>query len=202
MKKILLKSTDFNDAIEQCLGSLGVSGNFLLLPTETVYGFVCSWEDALARKNICLAKNRPGEKHFQMLAYDINMVKAFGGIISDRVEKIVKHFCPGPITIVIPSKKEETIGFRIPKHDFMLELIRKHRVPLAGTSANISGEPPVLSPDQILPKLTLQPDIIIDSGLFTSDSLPSTVIKIVDKKLELLREGAISLEEIEKTLNR
>ena len=199
MQKYSLKSDNIQDVTRKCSVALKKPGAFLLVPTETVYGFVCSWDDSLARKNICEAKKRPREKLFQMLASDLGMVKVCGGIISPIVEKIVHHFCPGPITIVIPAKSGGTIGFRIPEYAFILELIKKHKSPLAGTSANISGEPPALSPNQVLPELTLKPDIVVDAGVFFRNATPSTVLKITNDQLEILREDPISLKEIEET---
>ena len=191
-----LKLGSFQDIVEECSDSLKRPGSFLLLPTETVYGLACSWNDKAARQRIYEAKARPEDKPFQMLASDIEMVKSSGGIISPLTEKIVEAFCPGAITIVVPSKNGQTIGFRIPKHDFVLELIKSYGQPLAATSANISGSPSALSPEQATSELKLMPDVVVDNGTISADALHSTVIKVDGKKLQILREGAISLKEI------
>ncbi len=200
MQKYLLKSYNLHDIVKKCSVLLKKPGSFLLVPTETVYGLICSWNDDLAREHIYTAKNRAENKPFQMLASNIGMVKAFGGIISPVTEKIVQSFCPGPITVVVPTKDEKTIGFRIPECDFILKLIKSHSFPLAGTSANLSGEPPAFQPQQVLSELKLMPDLVVDSGLISTDSLPSTVVKVNGSKLEILREGPISLIEIQKAV--
>jgi L-threonylcarbamoyladenylate synthase len=74
--------------------------------------------------------------------------------------------------------------------------------PLAGTSANLSGVPPALHSEQALSELKLMPDIVVNSGLIPSNSIPSTVLKINGKKLEILRKGAISLKEIQSAVQR
>ena len=202
MQQYLLKSENVQELVKKCSALLKNPGSFLLVPTETVYGLVCSWNDALARENIYKAKNRAENKPFQMLTSSVDMVKSFGGIISPVVEKIVQSFCPGPITIIIPTKNEQTIGFRIPEHTFTLNLIKSHMFPLAGTSANLSGVPPALHPDQALSELKLMPDLVINSGLIPPDSIPSTVLKVNGTKLEILREGSISLKEIQSVIQR
>ena len=202
MTQYSLKSENFQEIVKKCSDALKKPGSFLLLPTETVYGLVCSWEDSLARERIYEAKARPEDKPFQMLTSDIEMVKDTGGIISPFTEKIVQSFCPGPITIIVPTKDKQTIGFRIPNHDFVLELIKTHKLPLAATSANISGSPSALSPEQATSKLKLMPDIVVDNGLIPTDSRPSTVIKVNGEKLEILREGVISLEEIQRAVQK
>jgi L-threonylcarbamoyladenylate synthase len=202
MFKYLLKSENFQDIVKKCSASLEKPGSFLLVPTETVYGLVCSWEDILARKNIYKAKKRAENKPFQMLASNVRMVESLGGIISPVTENIVQSFCPGPITIVVPAKDGQTVGFRIPECDFILKLIESYMFPLAGTSANLSGEPSALHPEQALSELKLMPDIVIDSGPISAGSLPSTVLKINGSELEILRKGPISLEEIQKTVNQ
>jgi L-threonylcarbamoyladenylate synthase len=202
MQQYLLKSGNLQDIVKKCSASLKKPGSFLLVPTETVYGLVCSWNDILGREHIYKAKKRAENKPFQMLVSNVKMVKSFGGIISPLTEKIVQFFCPGPITIVIPTKDRQTIGFRIPECKFILKLIESHMFPLAGTSANLSGKPPALLPRQILSELKLMPDIVVDNGLIAADSLPSTVLKISGPKLEILREGPISLEEIQKVANQ
>jgi L-threonylcarbamoyladenylate synthase len=198
----LLKSDNLQNIVKKCLLALKKPGTFLFVPTETVYGLICSWDDVLARERIYKAKKREENKPFQMLVSNIDMVKSFGGIISSATEKIVQAFCPGPITIVVPTKDGQNIGFRIPKYDFILKLIESHTFPLAGTSANLSGEPPALNSQQALSELKLIPDVVVDSESIPESSIPSTVIKINGSKLVILREGPISLIEIQKAIQR
>ena len=200
MQQYLLKSNNIREVVEKCSVSLKKAGAFLLVPTETVYGLICSWDDALARDSIYQAKERKEDKPFQMLVSSVDMVKSFGGIISPVTEKIVQHFCPGPITIVVPAMDDQSIGFRIPECEFVLKLIESHMFPLAGTSANLSGEPPALHPCAVLSELKLMPDVVVDSGLIATGSRPSTVVRVVGSKLEILREGPISLEEIQEKI--
>ena len=74
--------------------------------------------------------------------------------------------------------------------------------PLAGTSANLSGVSPALHPEQALSEIKLMPDIVVNSGLIPSNSIPSTVLKVNGTKLEILRKGSISLEEIQSAVQR
>ena len=200
MENYILNKDNFEEALLRCSDTLKRKCSFLLIPTETVYGLVCTWDDNKAIKKIYKAKRRDENKPFQMLVSDTDMVKSYGGIISDITEKIVKAFCPGPITIIIPTVKGSTIGFRIPEHEFTLKLIKKCNFPLAGTSANLSGDPSALAAEDALRNLLVKPDITIDSGKISSNSKSSTVIKINGLKIELLREGPVSIDDINSIL--
>ena len=196
MHQYNLNENNIAKAVVLCTEALIIPGSFLLVPTETVYGLVCSWNDTVARNNIYTAKNRPEQKPFQMLVDSLDMVKKQGGIISDITSKIVEHFCPGPITLIIPSKDNSTIGFRMPEYNFIHELITHHAFPLAGTSANLSGNDPALEVGQALNELKLEPNVVIDGGIIPSTSLASTVVRVDGSNLEVLREGPVSLEAI------
>ncbi|MEI6056240.1 MAG: Sua5/YciO/YrdC/YwlC family protein, partial [Lentisphaerota bacterium] len=115
--------------------------------------------------------------------------------------KIVTAFCPGPITIIVPSVDGVSkIGFRIPEHEFVLQLIKKLNAPLAGTSANLSGEPAALNVNDALSSLRIKPSLSIDGGALPKESLASTVVEIVGDELKIIRKGAISYDSLIKIL--
>ena len=201
MNKIQLNENNINDTVKRCSESLSILGSFVVLPTETVYGLACKWNDEQARQNIYTSKGRSENKPFQMLAADLQMVKDHGGIVSKLTQKIADNFCPGPITIIIPSTDGKKIGFRIPQYKFIWNLIDACSSPLAATSANLAGKSPALSIDSAISELHLKPNVIIDAGKISSYSQSSTVLEVDGESLKILREGPISLKDIDSILN-
>ncbi len=186
--------------INKCIELLD-QDKVLLLPTETVYGLMCDYESESGRNKIYKIKQRDKNKLFQMLISDISMLENFEIELTEPIKKLINKFCPGPITIVVAQKNGDTIGFRIPNHDFILNLISQYGKPLAATSANISGNPAALSIEEAFADFAdIKPDYYVDNGNIEKNSLASTVVQIIDSEINILREGAISKKEIFKTL--
>ncbi len=198
---IRLKDINFDNAVEVSVSALRSKKGFVLIPTETVYGLACLWDDIESKKLIYKAKTRPEEKPFQMLVASIDMAIKYGCCLNHIAIKLANAFCPGPITIIVPCVDNKTaVGFRIPEHLFVLSLLKKLNSPLAATSANISGEAPALSAYDTLNSLKIEPILAIDGGGLPKNSLASTVIKIEGENIKILREGVISSDDIEKVL--
>ncbi len=186
--------------INKCIELLD-KDKVLLLPTETVYGLMCDYKSKAGRDKIYKIKQRDKNKLFQMLISDISMLENFEIELTEPLKKLIDKFCPGAITIVVTQKNGDTIGFRMPDHEFILNLICKYGKPLAATSANISGNPAALSIEQALADFAdVKPDYYIDMGKINDNSLASTVVQIIDNKINILREGIISKKEIFKTV--
>ncbi|MCK4982714.1 MAG: Sua5/YciO/YrdC/YwlC family protein, partial [Victivallaceae bacterium] len=91
-----------------------------------------------------------------------------------------------------PAPAGDTLGFRIPDHPFILELLQKLSYPLASTSANRSGEPNALDVDAALAMLDGEPDVAIDGGAIPHDRQASTVVMALDDSMKILRRGPVS----------
>jgi len=188
-------------AAEKCAASLTPdSGKVLLLPTETVYGLICRWDDQSARKKIYEMKKRSDNKPLQMLAPDLNTVLKSGLAADSRINALVSAFCPGPITIVAPASDGSKIGFRMPDHTLIKSLLSMLDCPLAATSANLSGKPPALSFETATAELAIQPDIGVDSGEVPLYSKASTVVEVLSEGWKILRDGPITHEQIDKVI--
>ena len=184
------------DALEKASRIL-LAGGVVALPTETVYGLVTPWGNEDGRYRIYALKKRPAGKLLQMLASSLEMAEIAGVVCSESVRKVVKRFCPGPITIVAPDRNGGSIGFRVPGNDFMLRLLNHLGSPLAATSANLSGMPPALTADAAVCELDGEPDALLDGGKISiTGGKASTVVSLLGDKPEILREGPISLREI------
>lgn len=199
-KILILGRDDYATVLDSCKSALETTSGFVIIPTETVYGLACLWNNESAKKCIYQAKARPEHKPFQMLVASVEMAKEYGCIVDSRTEKIVNAFCPGPITIVVPARDGSKIGFRIPEYKFVLDLILYMGKPLAASSANVSGKIPALNIKDALSTIKIQPALAIDGGTLPDSSLASTVIEVKDSDIKLLREGPIPLSAILKVL--
>ena len=190
--KILPESVEAETAAEHIL--LGDrKGGVILAPTETVYGLICAYDDPVARDRIYSLKHRPPEKLLAAFLPDISFVDRFAPPLTGAALRIAKHFMPGPVTLVLPDGKGSTFGFRIPDHPFILSLLKRVRIPLASTSANLSGQPPALNVSDALASLDGEPDLAVDGGAIPSGSLASTVIQAgPGGQWRILRPGPVT----------
>lgn len=195
MKRFSLMENNRNEIVKNCVNRLREAGAVALLPTETVYGLMSSWDDKAARGRIFAIKARDEKKPLQMLISDPSDLTSHGVVLDKRTQKLVEAFCPGPITIVTHAG-DSTIGFRMPDHSLILDIIRELGHPLAATSANRSNKPPALTVDEALDDFDLPPDIIVDSGPLHPDALASTVVSLLEEEIVVLREGVITEDEI------
>ena len=179
-----------------------LEGKVFICGTDTLYGLCANALDESALERIYQIKERERGKPVSIFLRDIKDIERYT-YLDNVSKKIVERFLPGPLTIVLKKKdtipdilSKDYIGIRVPKSDTIREL---SIVPLTATSANISGEKPPTSVEEIEDRIKERVDLIIDTGVCPYRK-PSTVIKVVDGKVELIREGAIDFEEIERVL--
>lgn len=188
-------SADLPLIIGDCARMLSEKGTVLLLPTETVYGFMCRWDDQQARERIYRMKRRDSGKPFQMLASSIAQAEKEGLVFEGEAKLISEKFFPGAMTLVVKNRNGGTTGLRIPDHQLTLELIKKLDSPLAATSANISGEPAALTLEDALKNIEILPDIAVDVGKIEA-GIASTVVDATSIPFKILRQGPIKEAEI------
>lgn len=195
MRKIMDLRLNKDKIIEHCIEILTVPGAILLLPTDTVYGLVCRWNDFAAIAAIREMKGRGEEKPFQMLAPNAAAVASAGVDISPSIKKLMDAFCPGPLTIIAnKSDNSATVGFRIPDHPLLLKLMLGIDSNLAATSANIAGHPPIQSLVDVEALFTPPPALCVDGG--TIEGASSTVVNATTDYISIIRSGSITREMI------
>lgn len=192
MKKFDLEQNETAEIIACCLEAFKRPGGVLLVPTETVYGLVCRWDDKKAIERIYELKGREKAKPLALFADSVATLKKNAVYLNQTAEKLASKLCPGALTVIVPTLTVGTVGFRIPDHPFILELLRKLACPLASTSANRSGEANALNVDEALAMLDGEPDLVIDGGAIPAGRQASTVVMALDDSLKILRPGPIS----------
>lgn len=177
----------------------------IAFPTETVYGVAVKYGDSLALKRLMEAKNRDYSKAITLMLSHKDDIKKYA-YVNDRDQKIIDHFMPGKITLIFKKKDsvdssmtngKETIGIRIPDDKFVLNLI-DHTGPLLVTSANLSGHSNTTTTNEVLSQLSGRISLVVDGQ--TNNDKASTVLDLSHEELKVLREGDISLKEIEEVI--
>ena len=180
------------------------NGKIVVFPTETVYGIGTNGLSKEAIENLFKIKQRPKEKPISLLVSDINMIDKVAKEINDIEYKLIKKFMPGPVTIILRKKElipniltngSEFVGIRIPDDEIAIKLIEYSGVPIATTSANISGKEANTNLKDIMIELKDKVDYYIDGGI-SKIGRASTVIKVEDNKIKILREGSITKEQL------
>ena len=121
--------------------------------------------------------------------------------------KLIEKFWPGPLTIIFQRKEKElipdvvtanldTVGIRMPSNLIAQKLIEKAGVPIAAPSANVSGRPSGTKIEDIIAELDGKVEYILDGG-FTDIGLESTVIRVKENEINILRPGKITKEQLE-----
>ena len=162
-------------------------------------------------KKIFIAKGRQSDNPLIVHISNINMLEQIVEDIGEIERKLINKFWPGPLTIIFNRKSENiipnnvtaglnTVGVRMPNNKIARTLIELSEVPIAAPSANVSGRPSGTNVQDIIEELDGKVDYIIDGGS-TAIGLESTVIRVVNQKIEILRPGKITLEELESVAN-
>lgn len=189
MRILRLNKKNYHKALNEVVAAIK-NGEVIVCPTDTIYGLVCDATNQKAVKKIILMKKRLPRKPIPIFVRNLKMAKKFAYIDKEQ-EEILKKAWPGKVTTVLRSKKgSKTIGIRIPKYKFILDLISKLNLPLAETSVNLSGKPALSTIKGVLKHFRNQknqPDLVINAGNFKKPR-PSTVIDLTVIPSKILRE--------------
>lgn len=188
--------------IEQAVKLLK-AGGVVVFPTDTLYGLGADVFSIAALQRLFSIKGRPAALALPVLVNStdqVEMVARFTGIGS----RLAEQFWPGPLSLVLPrvdslpdlvTGGRDTVAVRMPDHRVPLALAGQLHGPVTGTSANLSGGPDLFSLDALDGQLGGQVDYIMRSGPPPMGTA-STVVDVTGDSPQLIREGAISLENV------
>lgn len=180
-------------------------GGLVVAPTETRYGLLVRIDNTSAVSKLFEIKGRNIKKPSAIFVKDIFVLNQLAEV-SLTARKLVERFLPGPMTLVLKTKKEfgefftlnQMTGFRISSSPVIDSILGKTG-PLSATSANLSGQ---AEPDNIAgiyEQLGENIELYLDGGILNNPG--STVVEIVNDQVRILREGPISADEIMKAIN-
>lgn len=181
------------------------NGQLVAFPTETVYGLGADAFNQMAVAKIFELKERPSFDPLIVHIASLDPLEKLVDRIDARVYLLAEKFWPGPLTMVLPKSNLvpgivtsglPSIGIRMPANEMALELIRHSGCPIAAPSANKFGR---ISPTSAAHVRKQLPDVdfILDGGR-TTIGIESTIIALTDHGFQILRNGIITQEEIEK----
>jgi L-threonylcarbamoyladenylate synthase len=182
------------DSVEQAVEALR-RGSLVIVPTDTVYGLAADPRARGAEERLFEAKARDRNKPVPLLAASLADIGKYGAALGELEKKLADRFWPGPLTLVL-NVGERTEGFRVPDFEPALMLLREVGSVLRVTSANLSGRPPALSAGDAVSAVGEFVDVALDAGP-SPGGTPSTVARVENGRIRILREGAIRLETLE-----
>lgn len=173
----------------------------VITPTDTVYGIMADAMDDDAIKKVYDIKKRGYNKPLIILVDSFKMLNHYTEELSEMEKKLMDRFWPGLVTFILKKNDKisdlitagnDTVGVRIPDNKDLLEIIRRLNRPVVSTSANITETPVITSIEMLEKEIIDNIDYIEDGGYLDNQS--STIVKIDDNKLVILREGKITDE--------
>ncbi len=187
-----------HDIKDPKLAELIQSGAIGVLLTDTIYGLVASASNAEAAEKVLAVKgrkNKPGT----LLACSIAQLENLG--IKKRYLTAVAQFWPGPISVILPIPDsmdylhvgQKTLPVRVTDNKRLVRLLNKTG-PLITTSANLPDKKPAEDLKQAQKYFGDKVDFYVDGGQVSSGP-PSTIIRVIDDAIEIVREGAIKIDE-------
>jgi L-threonylcarbamoyladenylate synthase len=184
-------------------------GGIIAFRTDTFYGLGADPLNHKAITAIRVLKGREEGKPILLLISDLNELQRFIGDRLPIFDAVAKSYWPGPLTLIGPSRPElpqeltagtGTIGVRLPDDEGVRALVRVCGGALTATSANFAGSPPACTATEVQHYFQTGLALIIDGGEATA-SQPSTVMDLSGPEPRLIREGAITREELRKTMD-
>jgi len=184
------------------------SGEVVAFPTDTVYGIGVSAWDPEAIQRLYAIKGRPRQKAIALLLSGSSQLPDVTDYRSPKLDRLVWKFWPGALTIVVPwraslrdrvPRESGTVGIRVPDHPVARALIAAVGVPLATTSANLSGAPSPVTAQEVDMQIGDRIALIIDGGRCPGGQ-DSTVVDLTTDPPTVRRVGAISVQELEAVL--
>lgn len=177
-------------------------GGVGILPTDTLYGLVGRALSKKTVERIYRLKRRAPDKPFIVLISSLKDLNLFRIRIDQETSRFLNKIWPNPVSVVLPSEDEEfsylhrgtkTLAFRIPK-DKELQVLLQQTGPLVAPSANPEGKPPAETINRAKKYFDQEADFFQNGGPISS--LPSTLIRIENDEITVLREGAYELPDL------
>jgi tRNA threonylcarbamoyl adenosine modification protein (Sua5/YciO/YrdC/YwlC family) len=174
----------------------------VVFPTDTVVGLGCRFDSAQGIARIRQIKGIVDKNPLAVLVADDKQVDFLKVRRSHIANLLMEKFWPGGLTIVMSAElvypcsgEGNSLGLRMPDTDFLRRIIDRVGVPLAATSANFHGQSAPAKLANVDKEMAKMANHIIDFEIRPSGNA-STVVKIEGGHLKIIREGAISRQEI------
>ncbi len=176
-------------------------GGVVAFPTDTVYGLACSLFSPEAVRMLAQLKRRdPGHAVISLIP-ERDQVWGLAAEVSPLAERLIERYWPGPLSLIfrasplIPEKvmgRGGTVALRCPRDTLCRRILERIGGPVVSSSANISGQPPARTAEEVLRVFGNQLDLVLDGGP-RDLSPPSTLVDVSGREPRLLRRGALDV---------
>lgn len=210
----LKSSEDTRDVVHRAVEALS-AGKIVAIPTETVYGLAASALHPEAVQRLIEIKGRSADKPLAFSIKSADDALDYVPNMSSVARRIARRSWPGPITLVLDTDHPDsvihrldqsvreatipqgTVGLRVPDHELTLQIMRLCAGPIVLTSANLSGDAPAIKGAEVKDKVGEHIDLILDDGP-AKFGQPSSVVRIKENEVSVLRTGLVDEATIEK----
>jgi L-threonylcarbamoyladenylate synthase len=184
------------------------SGQVVGVPTDTFYGLAVDPLNLRAVDRVYDIKSRQRHKPLSLLVESVDQAEDLAVVDSD-FHILARRFWPGPLTIIVRASSRlplkvtansGNVALRVPAAEVPIAIVRHFGFPITATSANLSGASECTTAESVRIQMGDRLPLIVDGGT-TPRSVPSTIVDLTDENgWRIIREGAISAEEITEVL--
>jgi L-threonylcarbamoyladenylate synthase len=177
-------------------------GGVIAFPTDTIYGLSCSLLDPSAVEMLARLKKRDPKLAVISLIPDPEQAWALAYEVPPVAERLIRSMWPGPLSIILPASgfvpervrgQGVTVALRCPNDPLSRALLERIGGPVVSSSANLSGQPPAETAEEVVGYFGNQLDLILDGGP-RRGGLPSTLVDCSGPRPKLLRRGAAEVD--------
>ena len=190
-------------AIERAAAAL-LGGKVIAFPTDTVYGVGAHALQPEAVAHLYAVKDRPVSLAIPLLLPGAGALESVCDPVPSLAWQLAERFWPGALSLVLPRARAvpdivtaggSTVAVRVPDHDLVRFLCRQLDAPLAATSANRHGQPPLVTAEQVMAALGNLLSLVLDGGPAPGGT-PSTVLDLTVSPPAIVRPGPITAADL------
>jgi len=176
-------------------------GGVVAFPTDTIYGLACSLFDAQAVEMLGRLKRRDPTHAFISLIPEPLQAWGLAAEVSLVAERLIDRFWPGPLSLIfrasplVPVRvlgRGGTVALRCPRDTLCQRILERIGGPVVSSSANLSGQPPAETAQDVVTIFGNQLDVVLDGGPRRARA-PSTLVDVSGERPQLLRRGAVDV---------
>lgn len=171
-------------------------GGILAVPTESSYGLAVDPRSPVGVATVYRVKSRDAQKPLPVVIADLDQLPSLG--IDPEAPAVLRlaRLWPAPLACVLPTALElpaaaggGTVAVRVPDHAGLRGLLAALGLALTATSANPSGEPPLLDPGELAALLAGEDAAVVDGGLLPGGPPSTLIAPTADGGFAVLRPG-------------
>ncbi len=190
-----------SDEALNLLAEAVLRGGVVAFPTDTLYGLHCSLFDVSAVEMIARLKRRDRSLAVISLIPETDQAYGLAGEVSEVAARLMTRHWPGPLSLIfraapiVPPRVRGaggTVALRYPRDPLCMRILQRIGGPVVSSSANISGQRPAETAEEVVRIFGNQLDLVVDGGPRHGET-PSTLVDVSGPRPRLLRRGAVDV---------